>query len=55
MSIPIEQHLAAYLLGLQRGSWTKAHNRECIALWREKYGDQVASKVERMVMAKWKG
>lgn len=42
-----------YLLSLQRGSWTKAYNRQCLDLWGKKYGEQVASKVERLVKDKW--
>lgn len=52
---PIEEHLAGFLLGLQRGPWSKAYNRKCLALWRERYGEQVAMRVERIVAAKWKG
>lgn len=51
---PIEQHLAGFLLSLQRGSWTKAYNLQCLALWKEKYGDQVVARVERLVKEKWK-
>lgn len=50
---PIEQHLTGYLLSLQRGSWTKAYNRQCLDLWGKKYGEQVAAKVERLVKDKW--
>lgn len=50
---PIEQHLAGYLLSLQRGSWSKGYNRQCLALWKEKYGEQVAMRIERLVKEKW--
>lgn len=49
---PIEQHLAGYLLSLQRGSWSKGYNRQCLALWKEKYGEQVAMRIERLVKEK---
>lgn len=52
---PIEEHLAGYLLGLQRGSWTKAYNRQCLELWRKQYGDRVADRVSKIVAEKWKG
>lgn len=54
MPIPLEQHLADYLLGLVRGSDTQRYNRECLAMWREKYGEQVVAKVEKLVKEKWK-
>lgn len=54
MSLPLEQHLADYLLHLKRGDWTVRYNRECLALWRETYGDQVASKVEKLVKERWR-
>lgn len=50
---PLEEHLAAYLLSLQRGPWLKAYCRECVAIWRETYGDKVASKVEKLVRERW--
>ena len=52
---PIEEQLAGFLLGLQRGSWSKSYNRQCLALWRAKYGDRVADRVTRIVAEKWKG
>ncbi|MFA7290926.1 MAG: hypothetical protein WC023_01635 [Rhodocyclaceae bacterium] len=53
-SKPLEQHLAGYLLGLARGNWTLAYNRECLALWRECYGEQIAARAEKLVKAGWK-
>ena len=53
MSTPIEQTLAAYLLGLTRGPWTKDYNRRCLAMWRTTYGDLVAMRVENLVREKW--
>lgn len=50
---PIEQHLSGFLLSLQRGPWTKAYNRQCLALWKEKYGEQVVMRIERLVKEKW--
>ncbi len=50
---PIEQHLTEYLLSLQRGPWTKAYNRQCLDIWRARYGDQIAVRVERLVLQKW--
>lgn len=49
----IEQHLAEYLLSLQRGPWTKAYNRQCLAIWKDRYGEQVTLRVERLVKEKW--
>jgi hypothetical protein len=51
---PIEEHLASFLLGLQRGPWSKNYNRQCLALWRERYGEQVAARTERLVAEGWK-
>ena len=54
MAKPIEEHMAEYLLGLRRGAWTKRYNQECLAMWRESYGEQVSSKVEKIVKERWK-
>lgn len=54
MAIGLEQHLADYLLGLKRGDWTQRYNRECLTIWREKYGEPVAAKVEKLVKERWK-
>ena len=54
MAKPIEEHLAEYLLGLQRGSWTPQYNRECVKLWREVYGDKVAERAESIAKSRWK-
>lgn len=40
-------------MSLARGSWTKAYNRQCLALWKERYGEQVVGRVERLVKEKW--
>jgi hypothetical protein len=50
----IEEHMAEYLLGLRRGPWTKQYNRECLAMWRASHGEQVTSKVEKLVKERWK-
>lgn len=50
---PIEQTLAEYLLGLARGPWTKRYNQDCLAMWRERYGDLVATRVAKIVREKW--
>lgn len=50
---PLEEHLAAYLLSLTRGDWLKRHVRECMALWRERYGEAVTRKVEKIVRERW--
>lgn len=50
---PLEQHLAEYLLSLTRGPWMKYHIRKCMEMWREKYGDSVADKVEKIVRERW--
>lgn len=52
---PIEDYLAAYLLALVRGPWSKDYNRRCLEMWRGRYGDQVANRVEQIVKGKWKG
>lgn len=49
----LEEHLAAYLLGLTRGPWLKPHVRECMALWRERYGEAFAMRVEKIVRDRW--
>lgn len=49
----LEEHLAAYLLGLTRGPWLKAYCRECVAIWREKYGEAFAMRVEKIVRDRW--
>jgi hypothetical protein len=54
MSKPLEEHLAEYLLGLARGAWTNGYNRLCLALWREKYGDRVVERAERIAREQWK-
>lgn len=50
---PLEEHLAAYLLSLSRGPWLKQHVRECMALWRERYGEAVTTKVKKIVRERW--
>ena len=54
MPKPIEQDLADYLLGLARGPWTARYNRDCLALWRQMYGNLIATRVEAIVREKWK-
>lgn len=54
MGKPIEEHLAEYLLGLQRGSWTSEYNRQCVALWRKTYGNKVAERAEAIAKSRWK-
>lgn len=49
----LEQHLAEYLLSLTRGSWLKPHVRACMALWRERYGEAFAMRVEKIVRERW--
>ena len=51
---PIEEHLAKFMLGLARGDWTRAYNRECLDMWRREYGDKVVSIVESIVRENWK-
>ena len=54
MGKPIEQTLAEYLLGLQRGPWTRRYNQDCVAMWRTTYGEMVAMRVEKIVRERWK-
>ena len=54
MSKPLEEHLAEYLLGLSRGAWTRAYNQSCLAMWRGKYGETFAAKIEKIVKERWK-
>lgn len=49
----LEQHLAEYLLSLSRGPWLKQHVRECMAMWRQRYGEAFALRVEKIVRERW--
>ena len=49
MAKPLEETLAEYVLGLQPGPWMRPYFRSCLALWREKYGETVASRVLKIV------
>ena len=49
MSKPLEETLAEYVLSLQPGPWMRPYFRSCLALWREKYGETVASRVLKIV------
>ena len=53
MGKQIEQTLSEYLLGLARGPWTKRYNLACLAMWRETYGDLVATRVAKIVRDRW--
>ena len=46
---PIEEHLANYLLGLQRGPDIGRYFRSCLNLWEEKYGKLVAQRAEKIL------
>jgi hypothetical protein len=54
MGKPLEEDLAEYLLNLERGVWTKRYNQECLAMWREKYGDLITNRAEAIVKERWK-
>ena len=54
MAKPLAEDLAEFLLNCARGSWTKAYNRQCLALWRTTYGEKIAQQVEAIVRKKWK-
>ena len=54
MAKSIEEHMAEYLVGLTRGSWTRRYNQECLAMWGEVYGEGVRLKVEKLVKERWK-
>lgn len=45
----IEEHLADFLL-TQKGLAFKDYRRRCLIFWREHYGEQVAMRVEAIVM-----
>jgi len=49
MSKPLEEILAEYVLSLQQGPWMRPYFKECLELWREKYGETVANRVLKIV------
>ena len=52
MGKPLEEHLADFVLMMR--NHPLSYRRECLQLWREKYGDQVAMRVEKLVRDRWK-
>lgn len=54
MAKSLEEHLADYLVGLARGSWTAQYNQDCLAMWQEKYGESFRMRVEKLARERWK-
>ena len=46
---PLEEELAAFLLGCVRGPWMNRYAKECFQLWREKYGNHVVNRVKAIL------
>lgn len=53
MGQTLEQQLADYLLSLVKGSWSNQYNQECFAMWRERYGERIALRIEAIVKERW--
>lgn len=54
MAKSLEEDLADYLLSLAPGPWMRGYYRECMAQWRQSYGEKTAQKVASIVKDRMK-
>lgn len=54
MGKPIEEHLADYLLGMNKASRTKEFMSRNLSAIKETYGERVARRVMELIRGKWK-
>jgi hypothetical protein len=58
MGKPLEEHMADYLLLMRNprdpnNFWDRRYRRQCLEFWRERYGAEIADKVEAIVKKRW--
>ena len=51
----LEEDLAEFVLGMQRGPGWRNYVNRCLEFWKEHYGEQVAEKVKSLINARMKG
>lgn len=54
MARPLEEDLAEFVLGMQRGPGWRAYVRECLVFWAQHYGEKTAEKAKSIINARMK-
>ena len=50
----LEEDLAEFVLGMQRGPGWRNYVQRCLVFWKEHYGEAVAEKVKSMINTRMK-
>ena len=54
MARSLEEDLAEFVLGMQRGPGWQNYVNRCLEFWKEHYGEPVAEKVKSLINARMK-
>lgn len=49
----LQRHCAEFILNHCRGEHYKHYRRECLELWKRRYGENFASEVEAIIRKEW--